>query len=208
MSIDEKEFTQFKESVEFRLKLSLEEMFVVVGEKHNREGLKETPDRFLKAFDFWCKGYKEKPEDVLKVFQDGVGENNTDEMIFQANIPIYSLCEHHLAPFFGVAHIAYMPDGMVLGLSKLARVADIFARRLQTQERLTSQIADTLMDKPLKPRGVGVILQMRHMCMESRGVQKQGTVTTTSALRGVLKADPEVRAEFMSLLNSVRRTSV
>jgi GTP cyclohydrolase I len=137
------------------------------------------------------------PADVLKVFEDGA--EGVDQMVLETDIPIYSFCEHHMAPIFGVAHIAYIPNGKVVGLSKLVRVADIFARRLQVQERLTNQIADALNDH-LEPIGVGVVIQARHGCMESRGVCKHGVVTTTSALRGAIKEEASTRAEFMSLV--------
>ena len=165
--------------------------------KPDREGLKETPERVVKAWKFFCSGYEQNPADVLKTFEDG-GEKY-DELLFQANIPIFSHCEHHLVAMFGVAHIAYIPNGRVVGLSKLSRLAEIFARRLQVQERLTQQIADALMDN-LQPRGVGVVLQLRHLCMESRGIQKVGTVTMSSALRGCVKEESECRAEFMSMV--------
>jgi GTP cyclohydrolase I len=164
-----------------------------------REGLKDTPARVKKAWDFFCSGYEQDPKDVLKTFEDG--GDKYDELLFQANIPIFSHCEHHLVAMFGVAHIAYIPNGRVVGLSKLSRLAEIFARRLQVQERLTQQIADALMDN-LQPRGVGVVLQLRHLCMESRGVQKVGTVTMSSALRGCVKEESDCRAEFLSLVNT------
>lgn len=167
-----------------------------LGENVNREGLKETPDRVAKAWQFWCSGYDQTPEDVLKEFEDG-GEDY-DHLLFQGNIPVFSHCEHHLAGMFGIAHVAYIPDGKIVGLSKLSKVVDIFARRLQVQERMTKQIADALMEH-LQPKGVGVMLLLRHLCMESRGVQKVGTVTVSSALRGCVKDEPECRAEFMTL---------
>lgn len=162
-----------------------------------REGLRETPDRVEKAWKFWCGGYELDPAEILKTFEDG--SDGYDEMVFQSGIPFYSHCEHHLAPLWGTAHIAYIPDGRIVGLSKLSRLVDIFACRLQVQERLCTQIADALVEH-LKPRGAAVVLQARHMCMESRGVAKVGTVTTTTALRGVFKDDPAVRAEFMALV--------
>lgn len=167
-----------------------------VGEDPHREGLVETPARFVRAWDKYTEGYKLSAADVLKVFEDG-GENY-DEMVLVKDIPFYSHCEHHLAPFFGTATIAYIPDGRIVGLSKLSRLLDVYARRLQVQERLTAQVADALLEH-LAPRGVGVLVRARHLCMESRGVCKQGHHTTTSALRGVLKVDPAARAEFMSL---------
>lgn len=169
-------------------------IFRCIGEDPDREGLQETPDRFAKAWETWGRGYKLDPEQVVKTFE----ESAYDEMVMVKDIPIYSKCEHHLADIFGTATIAYIPDGRVLGLSKLSRVADIFARRLQVQERLTVQIADALMNGELRPKGVGVILKCRHMCMESRGICQQGHHTVTSALRGVLKSG-EPRTEFLKL---------
>jgi GTP cyclohydrolase IA len=163
----------------------------------DREGLVETPKRVVKAWNEWTAGYEQDPIQVLKAFEDGA--QNYDEMVVLTDIPVYSTCEHHLAPFWGVAHIAYIPKGKVVGLSKFARLVDVFARRLQVQERLTVQIADAIMEG-LEPEGVGVALQCRHMCMESRGIQRRGTVTTTSALRGGLKTDASARSEFLSLV--------
>jgi GTP cyclohydrolase I len=166
------------------------------GENTTREGLKETPRRVAKAWAHWCKGYSQNPADVMKVFTDGA--ENCDEMIVVKDIPIYSHCEHHMAAIIGTATIAYIPDGKILGLSKLARVADIFARRLQVQERLTNQIADTLV-KHLAPKGVAVMIKARHMCMESRGICQQGHHTITCALRGVMRENASTRAEFLEL---------
>lgn len=161
-----------------------------------RGGIEETPMRVAKAMEFWTSGYDKDPASVLKVFEDG-GEGY-DEMVMVKDIPIYSQCEHHLAAIFGTATIAYIPNGKIVGLSKLSRLADIFARRLQVQERLTAQIADALW-KHLEPKGVGVILKCRHLCMESRGLCQQGHHTVTSALRGVMSTgDP--RAEFLELV--------
>jgi GTP cyclohydrolase I len=162
-----------------------------------RDGLRETPERFLRAFEFWTSGYHQNPEDVFKTF-DG---NGYDEMVTQLSIPYFSLCEHHLCPFFGMCHIGYIPNGPIVGLSKLARLLEVFARRLQVQEKLCSQVANALMEH-LQPRGAGVVMQGRHLCLESRGVQKIGTITVTSALRGVFKDDAMVRAEFMSLVTA------
>lgn len=170
----------------------------IVGEDVSRQGLLETPARVVKAWAHWTRGYAEDPAEILKVFEDGA--DGYDEMVLVKDIPIYSKCEHHLADIFGTATIAYIPSGKIVGLSKLSRVADVFARRLQVQERLTNQIADALNDN-LNPKGVGVIIRARHMCMESRGICQQGHHTITSALRGVLKTDPSARAEFMSLAN-------
>lgn len=167
-----------------------------------REGLRETPARVAAAVAHWFGGYQQDPAQVLKVFSDGA--EGADQMVYQGNLPIWSHCEHHMAPIFGFAHIAYIPDGRVVGLSKLKRVADIFARRLQIQERLTNQIADCLQSE-LAPKGVGVVLVCRHACMESRGVCVQSTPTTTAALRGAILNEPETRAEFYAMVNSNRR---
>lgn len=171
-------------------------------EDPDREGLRETPRRFMEAFRFWTSGYGEEPARILKSFGDGA--DGYDQMVFVSDIPFYSLCEHHLAPFFGVAHVAYIPRHRIVGLSKIPRLVDCYARRLQVQERLCNQVADAL-HTHLSPVGVGVVMQARHLCMESRGVQKPGTITTTSALRGAIKDEPETRAEFMSLVSSPLR---
>jgi GTP cyclohydrolase I len=171
----------------------------VVGEDPAREGLLETPARVVKAWKHWTSGYSADVGEILKVFNDGA--ERYDQMVLVKDIPIYSKCEHHLADIFGTATIAYIPNGKIVGLSKLSRVADVYARRLQVQERLTNQIADALHDH-LNPKGVGVIIKARHMCMESRGICQQGHYTITSALHGVLKDDASARAEFMSLANS------
>jgi GTP cyclohydrolase IA len=167
-----------------------------VGEDPKREGLQETPTRVVKALQFWCSGYKQNPADVLKVFEDGA--QGYDEMVSVCQIPIHSLCEHHMAAIFGHATIAYIPNGRIVGLSKLSRLANVFARRLQVQERLTNQIANAL-NEHLKPKGVGVYIKAQHMCMESRGVCHPGH-TVTTALRGVVKEDARARAEFMRLV--------
>lgn len=164
------------------------------GDDPNREGLKETPARVAKALKHWFGGYNKKPEDVMKVFEDG-GEKY-DQMVIVKDIPIYSKCEHHMADIFGTATIAYIPNGKIVGLSKLSRLADMFARRLQVQERLTDQIAHAI-DEYLQPRGVGVMIKARHMCMESRGICQQGHHTITTALKGVLLEDTDARSEFI-----------
>lgn len=166
------------------------------GSLSHREGLRETPDRVAKAWEFWTSGYDQNAADILKVFEDGA--EGYDEMVVVKDIPIYSHCEHHLAAIFGTATIAYIPDGRIVGLSKLSRLADMHARRLQVQERLTNNIAEDLWTH-LKPRGAGVLIRARHMCMESRGICQQGHHTVTTALRGVFKDQPETRAEFMAL---------
>lgn len=167
-----------------------------------RPGIAETPDRVVKAWAEWTSGYNVDIGALMKVFEDGA--EGYDEMVIVKDIPIYSKCEHHLADIFGTATIAYIPNGKVVGLSKLSRVAEAFARRLQVQERLTCQIADALVEH-LEPKGVAVLIKARHMCMESRGLCQQGHHTITSALRGVLKTDPAARAEFMMLANSSQK---
>lgn len=167
-----------------------------IGEDPERQGLKETPVRVLKAWREWTAGYDQNPADVFKLFTDGAQGYN--EMIWEKDLPFYSTCEHHLAPFFGTATIAYIPNESVVGLSKLGRVLDVFARRLQVQERLTVQIADCMVEH-LKPLGVGVMIKARHLCMESRGYNKQGHSTITSALRGKFLESPEVRQEFLAI---------
>lgn len=176
-----------------------------VGEDPLREGLLETPARVVKAWGERFGGYGVEPADVLKVFEDGA--EGVDEMVTVANIPVYSKCEHHLEDIFGVAHVAYIPSGKVVGLSKLARLVNIYARRAQVQERLTNQIAQALQDN-LNPLGVGVVLECRHMCMESRGVGISGTTTITSALRGAIKDEPSARAEFLAFARSQPRSAV
>lgn len=174
---------------------NIRRMLQFVGEDTEREGLSETPARVAKAWEFWCKGYNEDPADILKVFEDGA--EKVDEMVMVRDIPFYTHCEHHMAPFFGKATVAYIPNGKIVGLSKINRLVDCFARRLQVQERLTTQVADAIMEH-LQPKGVGVIINARHLCMESRGVCQQGHSTTTSALRGVM-SDGTVRQEFLHL---------
>lgn len=167
-----------------------------IGEDPSRGGLHDTPRRVAKAYSEWFSGYRFQPEDVLKTFEDGA--EKVDEMIVVRDIPIYSHCEHHMAAIFGTATVAYIPNGKIVGLSKIPRLVEIFARRLQVQERLTNQIADALHEH-LQPKGTGVVIKARHLCMESRGVNQQGHHTITSALRGVLRTVPEARAEFLNL---------
>lgn len=168
-----------------------------IGEDTERSGLKETPQRFLAAWNHYTSGYDKDPSKILKEFEDGA--ENYNEMVLVKNIPVFSHCEHHLAPFYGVAHVAYIPNGKIVGLSKIPRIVDLFMRRLQVQERLTRQIADALFDN-LQPKGVAVVIDCAHSCMISRGVEVQGSTTVTSALLGVFKDSAEVRAEFMGLI--------
>lgn len=161
-----------------------------------REGLLETPERMAKAWTHWTRGYDIDIASLFKTFEEAA--DDYDGMVIVKDIPIYSKCEHHLADIFGTATIAYIPNGKVVGLSKLSRLADAFARRLQVQERLTTQIANALVEH-LAPVGVGVVIRARHMCMESRGICQQGHHTITSALRGVIRDEASARAEFMRL---------
>ena len=169
-----------------------------VGEDPSREGLIKTPQRVKKAYEFMFGGYN---QDAHEVLSSALFTSSNDEMVLLKNIEFYSTCEHHLLPIIGRAHIAYIPDGKVVGLSKIPRVVDIFARRMQIQEQLTEQIADAIMHT-IAPKGVGVVLQARHMCMEMRGVEKINSTTTSSALRGLFKKDEKTRSEFFSLINS------
>jgi len=167
-----------------------------VGEDPDRPGLLETPHRVSKAWKHWTSGYEQNPADVLKAFEDGAEEYN--ELIVVRNIPVYSHCEHHLAPFFGKATVGYMPDGKIVGLSKLTRLVDCFAKRLQVQERLTIQVANALMEH-LQPKAVGVVIRCRHLCMESRGIKTAGEETVTSAMLGELQPNLAMRTEFLDL---------
>lgn len=178
-----------------RLTLATATLLDAVDLEPSREGLTETPDRVAKAWAYWTSGYAEDPAALLKTFADGA--SRYDEMVVVKDIPVYSHCEHHLAAIFGTASVAYIPNGRVVGLSKLSRLVGLHARRLQVQERMTVDIADDL-QRHLEPLGVGVILRCRHMCMESRGLCQQGHHTITYALRGAIKDKPETRAEFLS----------
>jgi GTP cyclohydrolase I len=167
-----------------------------IGEDPNRNGLRDTPRRAAKAFDFLTRGYHQKLDDVIN---GALFESDCNEMILVKNIELYSMCEHHMLPFIGKCYVAYLPNGKVLGLSKVARIVDMFARRLQIQENLTTQIATTLMEVT-QAKGVGVIIEAQHMCMMMRGVEKQNSIMTTSAMLGILKTNPATRAEFLSLV--------
>ena len=175
-------------------------ILLAIGEDPDREGLKKTPDRVSSALHFLTKGYQ---EDAAKVIGDALFAESHNNMVLVRDIEFYSLCEHHMLPFFGKAHVAYIPDGHIVGLSKMARVVDVFARRLQVQERMTNQVADAL-DHELRPRGVGVVIEASHLCMMMRGVEKQNSRTITSAMRGSFLEDPRTREEFLRLVHGTR----
>ena len=177
---------------------AVKSMMLHVGEDPSREGLLETPKRVRKAYEFIYGGYKEDPTEILS---KALFTSSNDEMVLVRDIEFYSTCEHHLLPIIGRVHVAYIPDGKVVGLSKIPRVVNVFARRMQIQEQLTEQIADAIMEA-IGPKGVAVVIQARHMCMEMRGVEKINSTTTSSALRGLFKKDEKTRAEFFSLINS------
>ncbi|HUH42968.1 MAG: GTP cyclohydrolase I FolE [Sulfurimonas sp.] len=177
---------------------AVKSMMLHVGENPDREGLLKTPQRVKKAYEFIFGGYKEDPKEILS---SALFTSSNDEMVLLKDIEFYSTCEHHLLPIIGRVHVAYIPDGKVVGLSKIPRVVNVFARRMQIQEQLTEQIADAIMST-IKPKGVAVVIQARHMCMEMRGVEKINSTTTSSALRGLFKKDEKTRSEFFSLINS------
>ncbi|MGV3741466.1 MAG: GTP cyclohydrolase I FolE [Burkholderiaceae bacterium] len=167
-----------------------------LGENPDRSGLRDTPARMMRAWQHWTSGYEQDPGEVLKVFEDGAEQYN--ELIVVKGIPVYSHCEHHLAPFFGTATIGYVPNGKIVGLSKLTRLVDCFSKRLQVQERMTSQIAEALMTH-LEPKAAGVVVRCRHLCMESRGIRSPGEETVTSAMLGELQPNLAMRTEFLAL---------
>src|ERR1700716_2656397 len=176
----------------------------LIGEDPRREGLLKTPERVAKSMRFLTEGYASSAEEVVG---KGIFKEEHDNMIMVRDIELYSLCEHHMLPFYGRAHVAYVPAGRVVGLSKLPRLVDVFARRLQVQERLTSEIAEAL-DHVLAPQGVGVVIEAVHLCMMMRGVQKQNSQTVTSSMRGVFLTDPRTRAEFLALIQGGRGTVI
>ncbi len=179
------------------IKNNFERIIDLLGEDKDREGLKKTPLRAAKAMKFLTQGYEIEPKQIL---QDALFNEDYNEMVIVKDIELYSLCEHHMLPFFGKAHIAYIPDGKIVGLSKIPRVVDVFSRRLQVQERLTEQVLDCI-NETLEPIGVGVVIEASHMCMMMRGVQKQNSTTTTSGFRGSFK-ETDTRNEFLKLVSS------
>jgi GTP cyclohydrolase IA len=174
----------------------VKEMLVRLGEDPEREGLLRTPERVHKAFEFLTRGYNEDPEAMLKKALFTV---TYDEMVIVKDVEMFSLCEHHMLPFFGKVHVAYIPNGKVIGLSKIPRLIEIFSRRLQIQERLTTQIAETI-QKVIQPQGVGVVIEARHLCMMMRGVEKQHSQAVTSSMLGCFREEQETRTEFLSLI--------
>lgn len=175
----------------------ISDLLIEIGEDPTREGLLTTPKRVAEAYKFLTKGYN---QDIEEVINDAIFTEKYDEMVLVKNIDFYSLCEHHMLPFYGKVHVAYIPNGKIVGLSKIPRIVDVFARRLQVQERMTQQIADTL-QKYLQPIGVAVVSEANHMCMMMRGVEKQNSSATSSAMLGVFKDDARTRSEFLNLIS-------
>ncbi|MCL5268024.1 MAG: GTP cyclohydrolase I FolE [Bacteroidetes bacterium] len=182
--------------VELALEDLIREMLIKLDEDPEREGLKKTPYRVARAFEFLTKGYK---QDIETVMNNAIFEEKYSEMVLVKDIDFFSMCEHHLLPFFGKVHIAYIPDGRIVGLSKMPRIVEVFARRLQVQERMTQEIAETLFEY-LQPRGVGVVIEAQHLCMMMRGVEKQNSAATTSAMIGEFREDVKTRDEFLNLI--------
>lgn len=173
------------------------ELLFEIGENPDREGLKRTPERVMKALKFLTQGYRSTPEEVIN---DAIFQSEVNNMIIARDIEIYSLCEHHMLPFYGRCHIGYIPHNMILGISKLTRIVDVFSRRLQMQERLTAQIAREIM-KSINAQGVGVVMECRHLCMMMRGVEKQNSIMITSSVLGCFHDESATRSEFLSLIN-------
>jgi len=187
-----------RELTEASLQELAREMLVRLGEDPDRDGLKRTPERMERALQYLTRGSQEDP---AKILRGAMFDVSYDEMVIVKDIEMFSLCEHHLLPFFGKVHVAYIPNGKVIGLSKIPRLVDVFARRLQVQERLTTQIAETIQDA-IAPQGVGVVIEARHLCMMMRGVEKQHSSTVTSSMLGVFRAEQETREEFLALIRS------
>tara|TARA_B110000503_G_scaffold140298_1_gene230765 strand:+ start:837 stop:1427 length:591 start_codon:yes stop_codon:yes gene_type:complete len=192
-----KKVEQYDDQVTESLSSYYKKVIVDLGEDINREGLEKTPERVAKAMQFLTQGYDINPDDII---QSAMFTEDHSQMVIVKDIEVYSMCEHHMLPFFGKAHVAYIPDGKIVGLSKLPRVVDAYARRLQVQERLTDQIKDCI-QRTLNPIGVAVVVEAQHMCMQMRGVEKQNSVTTTSAFTGAFEED-KTRKEFISLIKN------
>ena len=188
------------ESAQSALEKAYLEILRNIGEDPERDGLKRTPERTAKAIQFLTRGYEENPAQLLR---DALFEVDYDEMVIVKDIEMFSLCEHHLLPFYGKVHVAYLPKGRVIGLSKIPRLVDVFARRLQVQERLTKQIAEAIKDA-IDPIGVGVVIEARHLCMMMRGVEKQHSATVTSSMLGAFRDEHQTREEFLSLIRSAK----
>ena len=184
------------------MKEIVEQLIRELGEDPKRDGLRRTPERVEKALRFFTKGYSQNPEEVLN---NALFVENYDEMVIVKDIDLFSMCEHHLLPFFGRCHVAYIPQKKIVGLSKIVRIVEIFSRRLQVQERLTSEIADTIFNS-LDPYGVGVVIEAQHLCMMMRGVEKQNSVAITSSMLGNFRTNVETRMEFMELIKGSRRS--
>jgi len=180
------------------LEEAITKVLELLGEDTQREGLIKTPSRVAKALQFLTQGYKEDPKEILN---QALFTSSNDEMVLLRDIEFYSMCEHHMLPIIGRVHVAYIPNGKVVGLSKIPRIVDVYARRLQIQEQMTEQIADAILDT-IHPKGVAVVVHARHMCMEMRGVQKINSTTISSTLRGLFKSDERTRNEFYTLINS------
>jgi len=181
-----------------KIEEAVKTILTLIGENPKREGLSQTPRRVAKAWEYLTSGYE---QDIKKVLNGAVFKEKYDEMVIVKDIDFFSMCEHHLLPFYGKAHVAYIPNGKIVGLSKIPRLVEVFSRRLQVQERMTQQIADTLF-KTLEPDGVAVVIEARHLCMMMRGVEKQNSVATTSAMLGSFRDDERTRNEFLKLINS------
>ncbi len=176
---------------------AIKKVLELLGENPEREGLLKTPSRVAKAWEFLTEGYHQDPKEILN---KALFTTTNDEMVVVRDIEFYSTCEHHMLPIIGKAHVAYIPDGKVVGLSKIPRIVNVFARRLQIQEQMTEQIADAILES-INPKGVAVVLHARHMCMEMRGVEKINSTTVSSALRGLFKSDSRTRSEFYNIIN-------
>lgn len=188
----------YDEEITTNLAAHYEDVLVKIGEDPTREGLVKTPERVAKAMQYLTQGYDQNPDELV---QQAIFHEEYSEMVIVKDIEVYSLCEHHMLPFFGKAHVAYIPDGKIVGLSKIPRVVDAYSRRLQVQERLTIEIRDCI-QRTLAPKGVAVVIEASHMCMQMRGVQKQNSVTTSSAFTGIFLKNDSTRKEFINLIQA------